>query len=90
MLIKFFRYSFIKTGILFLSFLYVIGNIILKLGCNLFGIMIPIFIVSLIYLIIKKLWISVFILLGILLCCLALLFLISVLLAYIGNWRNKL
>ena len=73
-----------------LLLIYKLGDLILKIVCNLIGFILPIVILSLIYLIANRLWTSVLILTGSIVAILVLLFVFSVIVFYFDDIRNMM
>ena len=73
-----------------LLLIYKLGDLILKIVCNLIGFILPIVIISLIYLIANRLWSSVLILAGSIVAILIMLLLFSIVVFYFDDIRNNM
>ena len=70
--------------------IYKLGDFILKVVCNFIGFILPIVVLSLIYLIVNKLWVSVLILAGSIVAILFMLLVFSIIVFYFDDIRNMM
>lgn len=81
---------FLMPIIMILWLLYIVGDCLLRAMCNVVGIVMPVWLICMIYLIVKQLWISVMILGGVMVVGFIVLLLSSRLVVAIDDLRDMI